>query len=41
MVYNNGLAFNWPADAAMFFVLFGIVFALIAFANRFGVLKEG
>jgi spermidine/putrescine transport system permease protein len=36
-----GLAFNWPAGAAMSFVLFVIVFSIIAFASRFGVLKEG
>jgi spermidine/putrescine transport system permease protein len=35
-----GLAFNWPAEAAMSFVLFAIVFSIIAFASRFGVLNE-
>jgi len=36
-----GLAFDWPMGSAMSFVLFAIVFTLIAIAARFGALKEG
>jgi spermidine/putrescine transport system permease protein len=36
-----GLAFDWPMGSAMSFVLFAIVFALIAVAARFGALREG
>jgi spermidine/putrescine transport system permease protein len=42
VIYGQfGLAFNWPLGAAMSFVLFAVVFALIAVAGRFGALKEG
>jgi len=42
VIYGQfGLAFDWPLGAAMSFVLFAIVFTLIAIAGRFGALKEG